>query len=234
MTERTNSFFVYIIESPSEIDMYHNRSEGILLQQAINLHNIPCLTKIAISKNAFEAAFQVGLLEAMELFPNLIPIIHISAHGFSEGIQLSNNDIVSWGHLRSLLLPVNASSNNCLLLCMSSCEGYSACRMAMRLNKSQHPFFSMVGHRGAPTWPDTAVAFTTLYHLIAKGLNIASAVEAMKIASNDYGFMFTTAEESQKGFIEYCQRMNALEMQQRLRQQLSPNSLVPLSKRIKS
>ena len=73
MADKSNWFFVYIIKSPSEIDIYHNRTEGLLLQQAINLHNIPCLTKIAISKNAFEASFQVGLLEAMQLFPNLTP-----------------------------------------------------------------------------------------------------------------------------------------------------------------
>ena len=101
MVEKSNWFFVYIIESPSEIDMYHNRTEGLLLQQAINLHNIPCLYKIAISKAAFEASFQVGLLEAMKLFPNLIPIIHISAHGYADGIQLSNHEIVAWDHLRS-------------------------------------------------------------------------------------------------------------------------------------
>lgn len=234
MTEKSYWVFVYIIESPSEIDIYHNRSEGVLLQRAINLHNIPCLTKTAISKTAFEASFQVGLLEAMKLFPNLILIIHISAHGFSEGIQLSNHEVVSWDHLRYLLLPVNASLNNCLLLCMSSCEGYSACRMAMRLNESQHPFFSMVGHSGTPLWSDTAVAFTTLYHLLAKGLNVAQAVEAMRIASGNNGFIFTTAEQSQKDFIEYCQKMDASGMQQRLRQQLSPNSLEPLTKRIKS
>lgn len=234
MAEKSNWFFVYIIESPSEIDMYHNRTESLLLQQAINLHNIPCLSKIAISKAAFEASFQVGLLEAMQLFPNLIPIIHISTHGYTEGIQLSNHEVISWCHLRSLLLPVNTSLNNCLLLCMSSCEGYSACRMAMRLNETQHPFLSMVGHSGKPTWSDTAVAFTTLYHLIAKGMNVVRAVEAMKIASGDDGFLFTTAEESQRNFIEYCQRADTIEMQQRFQQQLSPNSLEPLSKRLKS
>jgi len=117
---------------------------------------------------------------------------------------------------------------------MSSCEGYSACRMAMRLNETQHPFLSMVGHSGTPTWSDTAVAFTTLYHLIAKGMNVVQAVEAMKIASSDDGFLFTTAEESQRGFIEYCQRADTIEMQQRFQQQLPPNSLEPLSKRLKS
>lgn len=78
------------------------------------------------------------------------------------------------------------------------------------------------------------VAFTTLYHLIAKGMNVVQAVEAMRIASGDDGFLFTTAEESQRNFIEYCQRADTIEMQQRFQQQLPPNSLEPLSKRLKS
>ncbi len=227
-------FFVYIVESPSESDIYLNRSEGGLLQQAINLHGIPCVTRTTISTTTFRAAMQIGLVETMKVFPKLIPIIHISAHGSSEGIQLSNKEIVSWDSLRELLLPVNTALGNCLLLCMSSCEGYSACRMAMRLESTQHPFISMIGHSGKPTWPDTAVAFTTLYHLIAKGANIKDAVEAMKRASGDNGFLFTTAEESQKGFIDYCKRMDAEQLQERLRQQMPAGALDPLSKRISS
>ena len=233
MAEKANWFFVYIIESPSEIDIYHNRTEGFLLQQAINLHNIPCLTKIAISKSAFEASFQVGLLEAMKMFPNLFPVIHISAHGSADGLQLSNHEIITWDHLRSLLLPVNKAINNFLLLCMSSCEGYAACKMAMRLNETEHPFLSMVGHSGKPTWSDTAVAYTTLYHLIAKGEKVVDAVQAMKIASGNDGFLFTTAEESQRGFVEYYNNTYIPNIQQNFEQELAPNSLEADTKRFK-
>ena len=231
MPANQNWFFVYIIESPSEIDIYHNRTEGIMLQQALSLQNIPCINKLAISKSAFEASFQVGLIEAMQIFPNLIPIIHISAHGYSEGIGLSNHEIVSWEYLRSLLLPINASFSNKLILCMSTCEGYSACRMAMQLNGTQHPFLCMIGHPGSPEWSDTAVAFSTFYHLIAKGVHLLNAVEAMKIASGDDGFLFTTAEQSQRSYIEYCKQADAQEMQQQLQQQLPEDALTPLSKR---
>ena len=234
MAEIKHWFFVYIIESPSEVDLYHNRSEGELLQQAIGLNNIPCVSKVAISKNAFEACFQVGLLESMNNFKNLIPVIHISAHGFSEGIQLSNHETITWDQLRMLLMPINQSVGNCLLLCMSSCKGYSACRMAMSLNDNQHPFFSMVGHVGTPVWAETAVAFTTLYHLLAKGLHVNDAVEAMKISSGNYGFVFTTATESQQTYIDYCRITSTSDMQQRLRQQLPSDSLQPLSKRVLS
>ena len=211
MANNVPFFFVYIIESPSEIDFYNNRSEGVLLQKVINLHNIPCLIKTVISKSTFITALQDGLLEGMKVFPLLIPIIHISAHGFKEGIQLSNQEKITWDNFRSLLLPINKTLNNCLLLCMSSCKGYSACRMAMRLNEIKHPFLSMVGHPGTPTWSDTAVAFTTLYHQIAKGLKVSEAVKAMKIASGNYEFRFTTAKESQRSYIDYCKKMDALE-----------------------
>lgn len=234
MPEEQNWFFVYIVESPSDVDMYHGRSERDLLQQAINLHNIPCICRTAISRTAFQACFQVGLVEAMQTFSPRIPIIHISAHGCSDGIQLSNRELVSWSDLRELLLPVNRALGNCLLLNMSSCEGYFACRMAMRQSGTDHPFLSMVGHAGKPTWSDTAVAFATLYHLLAKGEAVQRAVDAMATASGDDGFLFTTAEESQGGFIDYCKRMDAAKLSERLRRELPEGSMDPLSKRSES
>ena len=79
-------FFVYVVESPSAPDIYHGRSESFLLQQAIALNGIPCIARYAINKEAFYAAIRSGLSEAMAQHPNLLPIIHLSAHGDSHGI----------------------------------------------------------------------------------------------------------------------------------------------------
>ena len=120
-------FFVYIVESPSAPDLYRGRSEGALVPNALGLDQIPCLSRTAINREAFEAALQIGLPEAMKQFAGRYPMLHLSAHGASEGIQLSSGETISWPELRELLVPINESLGGDLLLCMSACEGYSAC-----------------------------------------------------------------------------------------------------------
>ena len=129
-------------------------------------------------------------------------MIHISAHGDSEGIQLSSGAAVKWDALRDLLVPVNESLNGTLVLCMSACQGFSACRMAMREGESSRPFYAMVGNAGTPTWSDTVVAYLTFYHLIAKGDGIRAAVDGMNAASGDQGWMPVSADEIQQRWID--------------------------------
>jgi len=45
--EKRIKFFVYIIESPSPEDMYHNRFEGDMIQKALSLDIIPSSHRIA-------------------------------------------------------------------------------------------------------------------------------------------------------------------------------------------
>jgi hypothetical protein len=207
-TERLK-FFVYVIESPSAPDLYHGKSEGSLLKQAIGLHGIPCIIRITISRAVFEASIKIGLAEAMKDFPGLLPILHISAHGGPTGIQLSNEEIVSWSDLKNLLLPINRALNELLILCMSSCEGFSACTMAMDTGNIEYPFFAVIGHTGSPTWADTAIAYTTFYHLIAKGEYVVNAVEAMKIAAGDKNFFQITAIAAQERYLSALSKLSA-------------------------
>ena len=197
------TFFVYIIESPSAPDLYHGRSEGNVVAQAIRLDRIPCITRMAINREAFVAALRIGLPEAMKQIPNRYPILHLSAHGGKEGIQLSSGDVVTWSQLRELLIPINESFQGALLLCMSACESYGASRMAMEIGDAPHPYVAMIGNFGMPTWSDTAISYLTFYHLVAKGFSIPDAVNAMKIASGDAGWVIETADEIKRGYIEY-------------------------------
>ena len=169
-------FFVYIVESPSAPDLYHGRSEGTLVANALGLDHIPSVSRTAINREAFEAALQIGLPEAMKQFEGRYPVLHLSAHGAAAGIQLSSGDVISWPELRELLVPINESLGGALLLCMSACKGYSACQMAMQpQDDAKHPYFAMVGNFGEPTWSDTAVSYLAFYHLLAKGRAIQMA-----------------------------------------------------------
>ena len=228
--EKRLNFFVYVVESPSPVDLYHHRSEGDMLRQAINLNQIKCTLRLAVNLEAFSAAINIGLTEAMEANPNKIPILHISAHGFSEGIQLSSGEVILWGQLREFLIPVNQALSGSLIVCMSTCEGYSGSQMAMNSESNDHPFWAIIGNGDKPTWPETAVAFATFYHLIANGHFILGAVEAMRIASGNDSFFVTTAEESKQGYIEYIKNINTTEVIESLEQKTDNTEAGELTK----
>jgi len=219
-------FFVYIIESPSEIDFYKGTSEGPLIAEALKLQGTPCVIRSVISRKTFEFALKDGLVEVMESLPELFPIIHISAHGDQKkGLELSNHEVVAWDNLREFLLPINkAVLGNTLMLCMSCCDGYSAVRMAMDVVTVGHPFLAMVGNCGSPTWAETSVAFSTFYHLLAKGYYPWEAVEAMKTASGNNEWGYTTAEKEQKDFIDYALKQDPSLVLDRLRSNLEDSS----------
>jgi hypothetical protein len=82
----------------------------------------------------------------MKEFSDRYPIVHLSAHGSSAGIQLSTGDAINWAELREMLLPINTSLGGALLLCMSACEGYHACQMAMQDGDVPDPYGMMVGN----------------------------------------------------------------------------------------
>ena len=200
--EQRIQFFVFVIESPSAVDIYHRRSEGDLVRQAVELNAIPCIVKTAISLEAFDACLKVGLPGAMASLPGFIPLLHISAHGNADGIQLSNGHVITWHALREHLRPVNEALGGDLVVCMSSCEGYSGIRMAMYPEDPALPYYALVGCGGSPTWSETAVGFATLYHQLYRGEHISAAVAAMCIASGNQSFWLEHAENSRQSYIE--------------------------------
>lgn len=207
-------FFVYIVESPSAVDLYHGRSEGTRVAETIRLDGIPCLTRTAINKDAFQAALQVGLPEAMKQVPGRYPVLHLSAHGSVDGIALSSGEVIPWHELREFLVPINQSLQGALLLCMSACKGYGACQMAMQEQDVPHPYFVMVGSSENPTWSDTAVSYLTFYHLLAKGRSIDDAVAGMSAASG-IQWVFETAEASKQYYLDFLKSQVTPEVAQK-------------------
>jgi len=218
--EQRIKFFVFVIESPSAVDLYQRRGEGEILQQAVRLNGIPCVVKTAICLQAFEASLKIGLPEAMNQVPGFTPLIHISAHGFAEGIELSNGEVIPWRALKDFFRPINQALNGSLVVCMSSCEGYAGIRMAMHVEDNDLPFLAIVGCAGKPTWADTAVAYTAFYHQLYRGEHISVAVNAMQVASGNPLFFLEHAENSRVAYLEYINASNPANAQAALEQRL--------------
>jgi hypothetical protein len=68
--------FVFVIESPSAVDLYHRRNEGEIIRQAVEWNGIKCVVKTAISLQAFSACLKIGLVEEMSLRTGFIPLLH--------------------------------------------------------------------------------------------------------------------------------------------------------------
>ena len=223
--EQRVKFFVFVIESPSAVDLYHRRSEGDIVRQAVELNGIYCTVKTAISMDAFNACLKVGLSEAMNQLPGYIPLVHISAHGDANGIQLSDGYVLSWAELKEQIRPVNQALGGSLVVCMSSCEGYSGIRMAMHLEESELPYFALIGCGAQPTWGETAVAYATFYHQLWRGEHIDHAVQAMRVASGNDLFFLEHAEKSRQAYVEFLNTVNPAQAQENLEQIVANESL---------
>jgi len=213
-------FFVYIIESPSSKDFYEGRSEGDLIEKAVSLNSIPCILKVIVSKETLKDALKTGIYEGMVKNKNLLPIIHLSAHGSQEGVQLTDKNVLKWSELRDFFKPINKSFNGNLLLCMSSCRGFGACRMSMHETDTEYPFWGVIGNNTEPLWSETAVAYATFYHHMAMGNTLDSSVEAMKVASGNKEFIFITAKDARDAYLKVLPEQNTEEIQSNLEENI--------------
>jgi hypothetical protein len=218
-----DGFFVYIIESPSPQDLLDGRTEGRSLQEAFQLSRIPHVYNLVTNKEMFLEVFSNRLEKAVRSL-NRLPVVHISVHGSPQGIELTDGTPIYWDELRQILCPLEQAAPGQLLLCMSSCFGFSGSRMVM-LNPSTNelPFSALVGNSHKPSWSDAAVAYITLYHLLFKQVPLAQAVEAMKIASGDSNFWYTYGHEVQQLCLAYEEQQKQEEFIQGLRAGIQSN-----------
>jgi len=231
--EQRVKFFVFVIESPSAVDLYHRRGEGEAIRQVVELNGIQCVVKTAICLQAFDACLKFGISAAMKERPGLLPLLHISAHGNAEGVQLSDGHILAWKDLRTYLYPVNEALNNFLVVCMSSCEGYAGIRMAMHLEDKTYPYFALVGCSAKPTWGETAIGYATFYHQLWRGEHISSAVNAMRVASGNDSFFLEHATQSRQAYLDHIRATDTASLQANLQQiaERAPvNTLAELAK----
>lgn len=214
--------FVHIIESPSKYDLQERREEGGLLSKAFDLAEIPHSYNLAYDKEMLFEALSSRLIKACsDNYPRL-PILHFSLHGNENNVGLTSGQSLSWNELRYLLLPLNQMMQGGLIICMSSCFGFSGCRMAM-YEENEPPFYALVGNTRNTMWADSAVAYITFYHLLFKGLPVNSCVERMKLASGDENFNFEFGANIKLMWHQYIEQINTNAFTQRIQQSAPTN-----------
>ena len=196
-------FVIHIIESPSSDDFLDNRQEGRILLDALSLGAVEVHYYAVIDRAALKKSFERIKGRHSPMAPvRCFPIVHISAHGNSDGIRLTGErEMLKWKELGDLLADLNGSVNGVLLVCMSTCLGFNGFRMAYRT--SPVPFYALVGPTISPTWPEALVAYQTFYHLVAcKKFDLSPSVEAMNTAAGRAArsFLIVCGEDKQKEF----------------------------------
>ena len=172
--------------------------------EALALSGVPATYNLVTDRSTLDTAIGNRLNDATSIH-QAFPVIHLSLHGNNEGIALTSGDFLTWHELRQVLVPINQSLDDALLVCLSSCFSASGCRMAMYANQPL-PFFALVGHPEKAAWADAAIAFVTFYHRLSKGALLPDAVAAMKAASGDDRFSFNTGPDVQQRFTEFLKK----------------------------
>ena len=194
-------FFVYIVESPSSDDFYNRVDEGKILCDALRLDGTPAITRTVISKANFQAALTAGIAEAIGEQGARVPVVHISAHGDENGLELSSKERISWRELADLLRPVNSTLKGELVVTMSCCMGSAGSQMAHQVADGGYPFSALVGSSSEPEWSDTVAGFLAFYHRSRKGASLDDAVVAMRAASGHNEFQLHFAVEARERYL---------------------------------
>lgn len=171
--------------------------------EALQLAGIPYCYSLATDLQTLQATLGVRLHEAINHFKST-PILHFSAHGNTDGIQLTSGAFLSWADLDLLLKPIHHTFGGGLLICLSSCESWSGMQMAMN-DGPERPFWALVSHKGKPTWSDCAIGYIVFYNRFFKDQTVEASVEAMKAATGDTEFAVWFGEQIKNNWMMRAQ-----------------------------
>jgi hypothetical protein len=193
---------VFVLESPNDADFYEGRSEGFALARALRVAGITVETRSVCS----QAMFQRGLNDFLEicrqtLAPQLLPLLHISAHGNRDGIALTDGRMITWNQLAEFLVPINTQLRGQLDLGLSSCNGFHAITMAMaRELNGPRAFNMLVGPNFEPTWGEALIGYAAFYFQLTRSQNLETAMAALKAASGKNEWYVLSADTARELF----------------------------------
>ncbi|HIF9499206.1 TPA: hypothetical protein ACX6SJ_003716 [Photobacterium damselae] len=192
-----NHPFVFLVDSPSSIDLFDGYSIGMALRDTLKAIKIPCYYTLATDPHTFNQAFSARLPQAIQELSlqtglNAVPFIHLCMHGAPRGIQLTDKTSIDWLALRQLLLSHNQIKGFNPFVCMASCNGIHAQDMATAFDSA---YSYLIGNTGAVYQSDVTVAYASFYNsVIHKRATVDNAVLSMRAASGDYNFYYASGE----------------------------------------
>ncbi len=191
----STEFYVHMIESPSPEDLLAGDLEGYVLSQALGLGRVDVAYHIAATKKTFWRALDDLLPRINSDNAKRWPILHLSAHGSQDGLQMTNTtESIRWDEMTECLRQINDSLQGKLILAVSSCHGSYAIQEALK--KGTQPYFALVGSGDKIPLSDLAVGFTAFYHILNKNWDLNLAHRAMITASGNPNFNLFLTEKA--------------------------------------
>ena len=169
---------------------------------------------LAVNNDIFMESIYNRMADATTKYQKY-PILHISAHGNENGLVLTDGTPINWSTLKSVLLPINRLLRGQFVISLSSCRGFSACKMAMGIN-GEIPFGAIIGPLYDIPWEESAIAFMVFYNRLSKDKKAYEAVMAMNYASGGNNFETTTGINAQARFRRELEKIQFQHFQQQL------------------
>ncbi|RLI76420.1 hypothetical protein DRP04_12680 [Archaeoglobales archaeon] len=92
-----------------------------------------------------------------------------------------------------MLSPLNKAFQGRIILSISACEGWSAIKMLFE--SKDLPFNVLISNKGKPTWEQTLIGFTIIYHRLKEELDFLKAINAAKEATGNSDFVYLSIPE---------------------------------------
>lgn len=180
---------VFIIESPSFIDIIENRKEGDALGKTLDLARIENETFSVSDIDTLKIAYQRIAEEVNRIKGDLGGVhLHFSMHGSVDGVALSDKTFLDWEVFYTFLKAFNDSIGYISLpnglniaptyLAFSVCHGFEARKIKEFGEES--PYSGLIGPIQPIEWADSLIAFSIFYHnTIIKKRGVLTALRNM-------------------------------------------------------
>ncbi len=199
--------FVYIVEAPGAHDIFDGRTEGEALSHSLKLAELGHAHRMVVDRAQLKRALSLdqadgGLGAELVKRERHQPIIHLSMHGNKDGVQLTSREFVTWAELRAELDPINDALPLGVLVCLSSCSGYSAIRMSMHTD-GRKPLWGVVGSTENILWNEGLIAYATFYHHWFRNSPHEETMIAMRAASGRQSFFMENGAKTAAEYLAY-------------------------------
>lgn len=126
---------------------------------------------------------------------DMIPILHIEAHGISDknGIVLASGEVITWKELKDPLIQLNEATKNNLFVVLASCWGGYLMEILTPVDKS--PCWGLIGPSDKMTAAMLLKNYTDFYvTLLSTGDGDAALAVLNANSCELHGYLFQTAE----------------------------------------
>ena len=159
------------------------------------------------------------------------PLIHLEAHGCTDGLQLADKSQISWKYFKEILVPINISMELNLMLVLGSCHGgtFVTCMDP----DDRAPFWGLIGPTSELNVGQIEKDFRLFYTTLFNTLSPYEALIAFNRNIPENRYYIKTAEEFfyevWKAYLKNHGSKNQLKkLAQRKRKQLKTERVYPL------